>query len=182
MRRDCSSIRRQALRDCFTAVGQDIPEVNHLSYIETCTYSMLMEGSQYHRMMTEALINDSLVIPAYGNIPFPPSTEPVTPIAPPSMTEVCTNSETIEIQSSGPSPTYQSSPGPENSPTYQTSPGPENSSTYQSSPGPENSSTYQTSPGPENSSQLETLSHAAALSGQLVVVMATALYLLYSIV
>ncbi len=76
----CPSSRDQAQFDCFMAVGQDFTDVDDLSYLDTCTYSMLRENSQYYRVMTQALITDSLLIPAKGRVPLPPSIDqPVTP-------------------------------------------------------------------------------------------------------
>lgn len=70
-----------ALFDCFGRVGQELLEVNDITYTDACIYSMLRGASPHIGPMMTAVVADAKLLPNRGRVPMP-SFSTVQPIPP----------------------------------------------------------------------------------------------------
>lgn len=77
----CPSVGTASL-DCFIRIGQELLEVDDITYTDACVYSMLRSANPRIGPMMTAVVADAKLLPNRGRVPMPSSCSTVLPIPP----------------------------------------------------------------------------------------------------
>ncbi len=100
---NCQAERNTAVINCFflpILSDRRLLDVENISYVDACIYSMLKADSSSLSMLMDALGQDALLVPNYGTVPMRPQVLPVGPIRRPeaegsiSLPPECDNRDT----------------------------------------------------------------------------------------